>query len=284
VGRPLVALLRERGVRVLATARSLRAEARLRELGAEPLHTDLASIGGWEREAREADVVFHLAHPRVVPPLRRIPALRRARAAAAGAEALDAVADGRPVVVLSTALVYGAQAGPAVDAAPLGRTPALAAASLAAETALTGPAQRVVRVPWVYGRGSLIGDVAEGLRMRRHRIVGDGENAWSLISARDAAAALVAALDAPAGAYTAAEPDVPTQNAVVDHLCRELGLRRPDHVPARLAGLSMGGAVSEALALSLRVRTGRLGELGWSPRDDWREGLVRPEEPPAPTG
>jgi nucleoside-diphosphate-sugar epimerase len=283
VGRPLVALLRERGVRVLATARSLAAEARVREMGAEPLHTDLASIGEWEREAREAEVVFHLAHPRVVPPLRRIPAQRRARAAAADAEALDALADGRPVVVLSTALVYGELAEPAVDDAVLGRTPALAAAALAAESALPGPARRVVRVPWVYGPSSLIGDVADGLRMRRHRIVGAGENAWSMISARDAAAALVAALDAPPGVYTAAEPDMPTQNAVVDHLCRELRLRRPDHVPPRLAGLSIGGAISEALALSLRVRTGRLGALGWSPRDDWREGLVSSRRPPAPT-
>ncbi len=32
--------------------------------------------------------------------------------------------------------------------------------------------------------------------------------------------------------------------------------------------------MSEALALSLMVRTGGLADRGWSPADRWREGLV----------
>ncbi|HSJ74471.1 MAG TPA: NAD-dependent epimerase/dehydratase family protein, partial [Miltoncostaeaceae bacterium] len=64
VGRALIARLRAGGTRVLATARSLPAERAVIEAGAEPLHTDLASVGGWEREAAEAEVVFHQGLPR----------------------------------------------------------------------------------------------------------------------------------------------------------------------------------------------------------------------------
>ena len=282
MGRALVARLRGDGVRVLATARTYDAHAQVSALDAEPLHTDLANLGEWRAETADAEVVFHLALPPLRPPLRRRAARRRASAAAEGARAVADLAAGRPVVMLSTAFAYGDRRTPAVDHdAAAGGPPAVAAAALAAEEVLA-PAARVVRVPWVYGSSGLVHDVVTGLRMRRHRTVGPGDNAWALLSAEDAAAALMAAVELPPGVYSAAEEDVPTQDAVVAAVCAAIGAPRPDHVPPRFAAVLMGGAMSEALALSLDVRTGRLGGSGWAPRDDWREDIVsrRAADPP----
>lgn len=284
VGRALIARLRRDGVRVLATARSLAAEQAVVAAGAEPLHTDLASLGEWRREAEAAEVVFHLGLPRLDPPLRPSGARRHARAAAAGAAAVALVAGGRPVVVASSGLAYGDRARTAaVDDEPAARRPpALAAAPLAAEAALAGPEMRAVRLAWVYGTSGLLRDLIVGLRIRRYRMVGMGDNRWALLGADDAAAALVAAAGAPPGVYTAAEGPAPTQLQVVDALCALPDIRRPDRVAPRFAALSMGGAMAEALGTSLNVATGRLAGHGWAPAGDWRRDLLSLARNPLP--
>jgi nucleoside-diphosphate-sugar epimerase len=274
VGRALVARLRESGARVLATARTYEAERSLLAAGAEPLHTDVANIGRWSRESSDAEVIFHLGLPRLDPPLRRLAARRRAGPAAAAAGALAELADGRPVVMLSTGLAFGDRTGPACDDDATPDPCAVAVAALAAERALAGADLRVVRVPWIHGPGGLARDLIVGLRIGRFRVVGDGENRWSMLGADDAAAALMAALGAPPGVYTAAEAEVPTQSEVVNLVCTVPGHRRPDRLPLGLAALSMGGAMSEALSSSLWIRSGRLADHGWAPRQDWREQLV----------
>jgi hypothetical protein len=60
----------------------------------------------------------------------------------------------------------------------------------------------------------------------------------------------------------------------VNLVCTVPGHKRPDHLPRGFAGLSMGGAMSEALATSMWIRTGRLADHGWAPRQDWRSALV----------
>jgi hypothetical protein len=57
----------------------------------------------------------------------------------------------------------------------------------------------------------------------------------------------------------------------------------PDHVPPGLAALSMGGAMSEALGMDLAVRTGRLADHGWAPRQHWRDTVRRLAETPLRT-
>jgi nucleoside-diphosphate-sugar epimerase len=97
-----------------------------------------------------------------------------------------------------------------------------------------------------------------------------------MLSHDDAAAALLAALSAPPGVYTAAEAEAPTQLEVVDLVCRTTRARRPDRLSPRFASLSMGGAMSQALSASLWIATGGLADHGWAPRDDWREGWLSP--------
>jgi nucleoside-diphosphate-sugar epimerase len=283
VGRALVARLVDGGVRVLATARTFDAARAVTEAGAQPLHTDVGNLREWRRETEDAEVVFHLALPRLDPPLRRTAARRRAKPAAGAAAAIADVAGDRPVVMLSSAFAYGDRREPAADDDPVGAPAAIAAAALAAEAALAPVAPRIVRVPWVHGPGGIALDLVAGLRMRRHRIVGAGDNAWSMIGDDDAAAALVAALGAPPGVYSAAEPEIPTQVEVVKAICAVPGHRMPDRVPPRFAALSMGGAMGEALGMSLAVRTGRLAGHGWAPRQRWRDTFTSLAETPRRT-
>ena len=284
VGRALIARLRESGVRVVATARSPAAERAVVEAGTEPLHTDLANIGAWEREAAGAEVFFQLGLPRLDPPLRPSGARRRGRVAASDAASLAAVAAGRPVILASTGLLYGDRSdGPAVDDDPVARRPPdVARAAAGAERALAGPGLRVVRLPWVYGQAGLFRDLIVGLRIRRYRVVGVGENRWALLGAADAADALIAAASAPPGVYTVAEEPAPTQLEVVHALCAVPGHPRPDRVPTRFAAMSMGGAMAEALATSLWTESGRLAEHGWSPAGDWRRDVVTLARNPLP--
>ena len=275
VGAALVARLVGSGVRVLALARTRTAHQRLAEAGAEPVYGDLTEPIGWRRDAAEADELWHLGLPRLNPPLRPAGARRRAREAAAGATALAEAFAWKPVVVASSGLVYGDRPGrPAEETDP----PApllIARAALAAEEALAGPGTRVVRLPWVYGPAGLARDVIVGLRVGRYRVVGPGDNRWALLSVEDAVGALIAAAGGPAGVYNAAEPDPPTQLEVVRALCAVPGHRVPDHVPPAMGRIALGGAMSEALAASLQLRTDRIRALGWAPSGDWRVSLPR---------
>lgn len=274
VGRALVERLAHEGTRVLALARSRAAAGGVEAAGAEPVWGDLERPEGWAAEARAADVVFHLGLPRMDPPLRAAGVRLRARRAAAQARALHETVGDRAVVMASSALAWGHRPdGPAGEDDPA-RPTAMSRPALAAERALAGPGLRVVRLPWVYGPSGPLSAMAAGLERGTFRIVGPGDNRWSLISADDAAAALCAAALGPPGIYAAAEAGAPTQREVVAALCARPGVRRPDHLPPGLASVIMGGPLSRALAASTWVGPGRLAALGWRPADDWRRDLL----------
>ncbi|MFN8124506.1 MAG: hypothetical protein U0237_19025 [Thermoleophilia bacterium] len=184
-------------------------------------------------------------------------------------------------MLASSALVHGDRPGDHVGEDDPLRPAALARPAAAAEDALRGPGTRIVRLGWVYGPTGMLSAVVRGLMGSRYRIIGDGANRMPLISADDAAAAMRAALELPAGAHAAAEEDVPTQKELVHAICAELGALRPDHIPPRLASLSFGGPLAEAVRTSVQLVPGRLAAAGWRPARDWRRDLVSSVRPPA---
>lgn len=284
VGRVLVARLAARGTRVIALARSAAAVEVVRDAGGEPLLGDLMRPDSWRAEAEAASRVFHLGLPRLPLPLRTRAVGRLVRDAAAGAAALRAaVGSGRPVTMASTALVFGDRSVPAGEddaAAPV----TMARPAHAAERALADGELRVVRLGWLYGEDGMFADLLDALRRGRLRVVGPGDNRWALISAADAAEALLVASEGAPGAFTAAEPVAPTQLELILHVCAAVGLRRPDHLPPALAALSMGGATAAALRTSMQVRTDRLTAMGWRPSSEWRRDLpaLLGDEPSTP--
>jgi nucleoside-diphosphate-sugar epimerase len=274
-GAALLASLVGDGDRVIALVRDPRGAARVTAAGADPVFGDLTEAHGtWRARVAEADVVWHCGLPRFSPPVRALGLRAAARAAARGAANLAEAAGDRPVVMASSALVQGGAPG-----GPVGEDDPPAPAGLghvhhAAERALAGTDLRAVRTGWLYGPEGMLAAIAHGLRGRRYRIVGTGTTRLPLLSARDAASAMRAALGLAAGPVLASELPVPTQTEVVHHLCATLGVPRPDHLPPRLASLSLGGAVVASLTASPDVRPGRLAGAGWAPADDWRRDLV----------
>jgi nucleoside-diphosphate-sugar epimerase len=261
VGAPLVGALVDAGHEVIALARSDAGARALRDRGASVIRGDLRSPAAWGATVRDAELVFHAGLPRMVPPVRARHLRRLARDARVAALAVGHAVEPGAVVVLA-----GCALG---DARGL---LAIAGPARAAEQALAGTSLRVVRLPWVYGRSGFINDLARGLAMRRFRVVGPGHNHLAVISARDAAAALIAASGAAPGTYAVAEPEPPTQVELVHHICREAGVPRPDHLPPRMASISMGGPVVDALLADHHVEGAPLP--AFSPSRTWRNDLM----------
>lgn len=276
VGRALIAQLVDDGEPVSALGRTPDALRALAAAGADPVHGDLSSSGSWQYDAGDADIVWHVGLPRARTPLRRPRAARDARAAWTAADNLisDRDAD-RPVILASSVLAWGSGPEGPVDPA-IGPDPAgMGHWALAAEDALSPTSLRAVRLGWVYGSTGMFTELVYALRHRRYRIVGPGENLMPLVSADDAARALRIAATAPPGVYVAAEPDIPTQYEIIRHICSQLGVPRPDRLTPRMAAFGLGRAMVDALTASVDARSDALTGIGWVPRDDWREALVR---------
>ncbi|MFW2333690.1 NAD(P)H-binding protein [Ilumatobacter sp.] len=96
----------------------------------------------------------------------------------------------------------------------------------------------------------------------------------SFVDADDAAAAVVAALDAPAGIYNVAEADPVTRGEHRTTLAAAAGRQRLRDLPGLVE--KMGGAAAESLARSHRISSASLNSAtGWTPAhrpiDRWRE-------------
>jgi nucleoside-diphosphate-sugar epimerase len=275
VGRALIASLVADDEQVVALAHTSATIATLAALGATPVLGDLTTPGGWQIDAADADVLWHLGLPRVRTPLRGSRVRKEARLAWKGAH--NAIADRdptRPVVAASHVLAWGRHGpGPIHEDTPVAPL-AMGHWALAAEQALEATPLRVVRLGWGYGPDGRMAELVRAIAQRRFRIVGDGSNRFPLISAADAARALRAAAAEPPGTYVAAEPDIPTQDELIHHICAEVGAGRPDHLTHRMASLALGGQMAHALASSLEVSARRMDEAGWAPADQWRESLV----------
>jgi nucleoside-diphosphate-sugar epimerase len=170
---------------------------------------------------------------------------------------------------LSSTGVYGDTGGAWVDeGAPTGRGRRSARAECDAEWLRRGA--RVFRLPGIYGPGrSAIERVRQG---KAHRI-DLPDQVFSRIHVDDIATGVLAALDAPPGAYNLADDLPASQNAVNEEACRLLGVEPPSMQSLDEASLS-----PQALAFfseNRRVANGKARRaLGWSPRfADYRAGL-----------
>ena len=173
---------------------------------------------------------------------------------------------------LSSTGVYGDTGGAWVDeSTPVGG--GRRAARIAADARWLALGARVFRLPGIYGPDrSPLDRVREG---RAHRIDLPGQ-VFSRVHVADIAGGVAAAMAAnvPPGSYNLADDEPVSQNAVVEHACRLLGVPPPPLQPLEDANLS-----PEARAFyaeNRRVANGRLKRAaGWVPLfPSFREGLV----------
>lgn len=174
---------------------------------------------------------------------------------------------GKPLAYLSSTGVYGDTGGAWVDesaAADRGRRPA----RNRADAAWLALGARVLRLPGIYGPGrSALERVAAG---SAHR-TGDAAQVFSRVHVDDLARGVLAAFDAPAGAYNLADDLPAPQDAVVAHAAALLGVPPPP-----IVGLEALSPAARAFhAENRRVANGKAKRvLGWAPRyPDYRAGL-----------
>jgi nucleoside-diphosphate-sugar epimerase len=124
----------------------------------------------------------------------------------------------------------------------------------------------VLRFAAFYGPDSgPLKDFIRLLRMGWALLPGDPRLYISSVSHDDAAAAVVAALDAGAGAYNVVEDEPVRHEVYAGSLASLLGLRAPRFPPAWTTPLF--GAAGEMLARSLRISNRKLREeTGWRPQ------------------
>jgi len=168
---------------------------------------------------------------------------------------------------LSSTGVYGDTGGAWVDeTAPIGGGRRSVRAE--ADAAWRALGARVFRLPGIYGPGrSALDRVADG---RAHHVEVPGQ-VFSRVHVDDIASGVIAALDAPAGAYNLADDHPCSQNDVIAFAARLLG-REP---PPIVALDSLSPMARGFYAENRRVANGKAKRvLGWSPLyPDYRAGL-----------
>ncbi|MGN9840271.1 NAD-dependent epimerase/dehydratase family protein [Nonomuraea sp. H19] len=286
IGGHAVPALLAAGHAVTALARTPAKAAALERQGAAPVRVSL-----FDREALASafaghDAVVNLAS--AIPPMSRFmstQAMRdnhrvRDQGSAAVADAALAAGVGR-VVQESVCMVYRDQGDRWIDEdAPVDRYP-LTRGNFAAEsnahrfTQEGGGAGVALRFGWFYGPGALHSEQMYALAGRHVGLVFGRPGGYvSAIHMADAATAVVAALEAPAGTYNVVDDEPLTKRDFADALARATGARMWLRVPGRAAHLF--GHRLTSLTRSLRVANARLrASTGWTPRhpsarEGWR--------------
>ena len=132
----------------------------------------------------------------------------------------------------------------------------------------------ILRFAAFYGPDSYpLKDLLKAIRLGWAPLPGSPHGFISSVSHDDAASAVVAALDAPAGAYNVADDEPVRRDVYAGTLAGLIGAGPPRFPPAWATPLF---GVARALARSLRISNRRLREeTGWRPRyPSVREGLA----------
>jgi 2-alkyl-3-oxoalkanoate reductase len=154
-------------------------------------------------------------------------------------------------------------------------TSVLNAESAAAGFSGSGRAGVVLRFAGFYGPDAIqVESYINALRRGWAALPGDPDAFISSISHDDAAAAVVAALDAPAGAYNVSDDEPVTRHVFFGTLAERLGLKMPRFLPGSVTPLL--GSAGQLMTRSLRISNHKLkGATGWSPRyPSVREGFA----------
>jgi 2-alkyl-3-oxoalkanoate reductase len=133
----------------------------------------------------------------------------------------------------------------------------------------------VLRFAGFYGPDAIqVESYIDALRRGWAALPGDPGAFVSSISHDDAAAAVVAALDAPAGAYNVTDDEPVTRRVFFGALAARLGLKTPRFVPGWATTLL--GSAGRLMTRSLRISNGKLRDAtGWAPRyPSVREGFA----------
>jgi nucleoside-diphosphate-sugar epimerase len=144
-----------------------------------------------------------------------------------------------------------------------------------------------LRFGLLYGpRDRFTEDVLKLVRLGWLPILGKPEGFLSMLNHEDAASAVLAALDVPAGIYNVVDDEPLTRGQFADTLAALLGVLPPKIPPPWLSKVT--GSVGEVIARSLRISNRKLrAASAWAPRypnarTGWRAALASFEQRPLP--
>ncbi|MDQ3855972.1 MAG: NAD(P)-dependent oxidoreductase [Chloroflexota bacterium] len=295
IGRRVVPVLVTQGHSVTGIGRTAERRARLEQLGATAVKLDLFDAAALRRAVHGHDVVINLATH--IPKTTRMFFPRAWREndqvrKLGSANLIDAAIAGdvERFVQESFALTYPDMGDRWIfEDTPIrptryNRTVADAEWSAARFTEHGGIGV-VLRFAAFYGPDS--GQTRELIRYARRgwaALPGPPDAYFSSVSHDDAAAAVVAALGLPAGAYNMVDDEPLRRREFFDALAAALGTRPPRLPPAWTVRLM--GSLGETLGRSVRMSNRKLrAEGGWSPRfpsvrEGWQAVLqAAPAEP-----
>lgn len=291
LGQPTVKLLVAAGHEVRGTARGEEKAQLLRSLGAEPVAVDLFDPAAVKEAVAGSEAVIHIAT--------KIPSIMRMRSRKAWAEndrlrregtrnLVDgAIAAGAQTFIAeSITFIYGDGGDRWLDEdAPM----ELAWSALDSTLDLERETQRfggsggkavVLRFGLFYApyAASTI-DSVKMMKRRMFGVIGKGDNYFSSIHVDDAASAIVAALNAPAGTYNIAEDNPSTQLEYAQICAEELHLPKVRKFPRWLGKIILGGPANYILN-STRISNKKFKEAtGWAPKyPSVREGFQQVAE------
>jgi nucleoside-diphosphate-sugar epimerase len=285
IGGRAVPLLVAAGHRVTALARSPEKAARLRQQGADPVSVSLFDRDQLACAFAEHDAVVNLASalPSTANFVRRSAWRENDRVRIDGsATIVDAAIAARvdQLIQESVSMLYPDHGSDWIDESVPVDTYPIARANLAAEASAgrfceAGGTGTVLRFGLFYGPGARHSE--QLLTMARHHlgiVLGRPDGYVSSIHVTDAAAAVVAALNAPAGTFNIVDDEPLTKRdyavAVASAAGKGMWLRGPGRT-----ALVLGDRLT-SLTRSLRVSNRRFrSETGWAPRyPSAREGWL----------
>lgn len=286
LGQPAVKLLIAAGHEVRGTARGEEKQRLLKSLGAEAVAVDLFDPDAVTKAVADSDAVIHLATK--IPPLMKMRSrkawrendrLRR--------EATKNLVDGalagaaRTFITESVIFLYATGGDRWLDEnAPLKLAWSALDSAIYQEREAkrfgeSGGSAVILRFGLFYApyAASTI-DSAKMMKRRMFGVIGKGDNYFSSIHVDDAAAAVVAALEAPGGTYNIVEDEPSTQADYAAAFAEALHLPKPRRFPRWLGKLVMGGP-SNYILNSTRVSNKKFKEAtGWAPKyPSVREGF-----------
>jgi len=286
VGRRLLPKLVALGHRVTAVGRTASKRAWIESAGARGVSFDLFDAGAARCaiEDAEAEVVVNLATHIPSSSLKMMlpwswrenDRIRREGSAALVEAAVAAGA--RRFIQESFAPVYEAGGSDWISEtwpqrpSPTNRT-VLDAERSAARFTDRGGIGVVLRFAGFYGPDPFLEEMMGMVRKGWTPIPGPPGAYWSSISQDDAAGAVLAALDLPAGTYNVCDDEPLTRGEFGAVLAAAAGARVPKPFPSWMAAL--GGKAVDLLSRSLRMSNAKLkGACGWAPRyPSAREGI-----------
>jgi nucleoside-diphosphate-sugar epimerase len=293
IGRPTVARLIDAGHTVRAVARRDAAAQQLRTVGAEPVAVDLFDPAAVRDAVVGSQAILHLAtnvppYPKMGRPKHwemhnrlRTEATRNLVDAARQSGVARLVKESVTFVYADGGGTWLEESAPLI--AQLGMiAPTIDGEQIALELAEGDAATVVLRFGLFYGGAGNRGtdEMLKLAKSGRSLVAGRPGAFMSSIHADDAAAAVVAALDAPTGIYNAVDDEPLTRRAALDIFASAFGTKKL-HLNPTWAIKLVAGSAAEALTASQRVSNRKLGETtGWSPtfpsmREGWAAEVAR---------